>query len=134
MKHFHLALALSIAISLSSAGRAQEKPAKWYKLAQGETYLSDFSLQPGESKVIPIRADRARSVSFQTDLLDQGTVDPKALRNYVQQQVIHLIASNGSYVYCSTRGTVVYPPHEEVLSLTAVNHSDRTFRIVIYSK
>ena len=105
----------------------------WYHIWKGQTYVAEYTLKPGDSTNVTIKADKALTVSFQSD----GTQEQ--VKTYKKppltlEQVNAPKASTYVKAYSSVQGVGgEFTPANGKIILKISNSGKDVFRVVILS-
>ena len=125
-----IAVTLGAVLSLLADLRAEER--RWFKLSEGETYVADFTLGPGETRDIEIVSESPLWVGFYSDAsFEQAATFAKQHQNPIRLSW----KVNPKNSVASTMGaSTVFQSKDGKVSITAKNSADIPFRIVNFTK
>ena len=126
-----LCVSCSTTQSPTVSSSQQQLNMQWYRLDQGNEYVTDFPLPAGGSKPVEIISDEALFIGFKTDA--SGEVVKRYFKQQpqpVRLQVVGVNAFIGSVIGYGAD----FPPVDGKLRFLAVNDTDVTLRLVIFKR
>ncbi len=114
-------------------GQDSKPGATWYHLEAGDTYYSDFSLKPGETKDIDIPSSKELVVGFLTDLTSDQFDQIKKTKGAGKPWPGFTERTTKMFLSSAFGGAWEYDPSNGIIKLTAENRTPYPLKFVIYT-